>query len=766
MHRLSWFPSLVAMLLTAACVADARPPEPPLPVELPSRGGPVRRALLIGIDDYESQVPAGKAAPTGRGFRNLHGAVRDAHALREMLLERFGFADEQVLVLTDSQATKQGILAAFRNHLIAPAGPGDTVVFYFGGHGSRRRNTQNGESDQLDETLVPVDAGRGADDLRDKELRSLLNELLDRGALPTVFLDSCHSGSGARGYPTGLEPRALEPVLKDVADPGPFGPDPAERGALVWSAARADEFAWETIDDQGLDHGAFSWALLQALRDVVPGEAAEDTFQRVRGRLHSESRRQEPVLEGTEAIRRAPLFAAVGDPTGAPRNLVAVERVEKDGSVILQAGWVHGLSEGSQVRWASSKGHVDLEIVEMLGLARSRAQVLTSRESVLKRSTEAKSPGPGTLLEITGWAAPPGKSLRVSMPTGDPTAAHTLAAQLASRAPKQGIGWVSDPAAESPTHVLRPKGSAWELISPTGPALALGPQPTMEAVLRHVPRGSRLFVQVPAPAELVASFNIGPGTPNDGIEPTTKPTDVAAVLVGRVVADRVEYAWLRPDSSPADSALLPAATPWRDFNSASSAQLLREDLFHLRKVHSWLSLTGPPNGAFGYRLALREQGEGRTRSGNELLRPGELFDLVLEPLPQVEPSRLRPRHVYVFSIDSQGNSVLLFGLKSDENPQPFRFDPKNPQASHKLGSEPLVRVVPPFGRDHYILLTTDEPLASPWILEYRGFRPRGPRGTSALEELLSITGGTTRAAARTQTSVNWSIERRSFVSGE
>lgn len=763
MHRLRWFPSLVAAVIAATCAADTRPPQAPLPDD-PSPSGPVRRALLVGIDDYESQVPVGKAAPPGRGFRNLHGAARDARALREMLVERFGFAHENVLVLTDAQATRENILSSFQNQLIGPAGPGDTIVFYFGGHGSQRRNSLTDELDKLDETLVPVDAGRNVPDIRDKELRPLLNALLDRGARPTILLDSCHSGSGARGYPTELEPRALGPMLSDIADPGPFGPDPAERGALVLSAARANEFAWETLDDEGEAHGAFSWALLQALRDVVPGEAAEDTFQRVRSRLHSESRRQEPVLEGTETVRRAPLFAAVGDPAAPARPLVAVERVEADGSLILQAGWVHGLSEGSQVRWTSPEGQrIDLEIVQMLGLSRCRARPLSSAESSPMRSSKTKTPSSGTLLEITGWAAPSDEPLRVLMPTGNPTAARKLATDLANHVSKRGIGWVTDPAAESPTHLLRPRDSVWELISTLEPAVALGVRPSAEEVLRHLPRGSRLFVQIPAPAALVPCLKIGPGTPNDGIEPTLNPTNAAAVLVGRSNAERIEYAWVRPDSAHSDSALLPAATPWRDLDSAAGAQLLRDDLFHLRKLHGWLSLVSPPSGEFGYRLTLRKPGQNASLGDQDALRPGELLDLVLEPLPQVEPARLRPRYVYVFLIDSQGNSVLLFGLKTDDNPQPFRFDPKKPLAPHQLGSEPLVHVVPPLGRDYYVLLTSDEPLPNPWVLEYR-FRARGPHGVSALEELLSITGGTTRSAERPVTAANWSIERRSFVS--
>ena len=50
------------------------------------------------------------------------------------------------------------------------------------------------------------------------------------------------------------------------------------------------------------------------------------------------------------------------------------------------------------------------------------------------------------------------------------------------------------------------------------------------------------------------------------------------------------------------------------------------------------------------------------------------------------------------------------------------------------------------------------------VLEYRGFRRRGPKGATPLEELLSQTGGTARGLEVVVTPIDWSIERQSFVS--
>ncbi|MDX1998920.1 MAG: caspase family protein [Thermoanaerobaculia bacterium] len=761
---------LTALLLPAGSSGTKAEFELP-PQDAPSTRGshPVRRALLVGIDDYESQLPPGhKSAPPGRGFRNLHGAAGDARALSEVLVSRFGFAREHVSVLTDGAATREAILRTFRQQLVEPAGPGDTVVFYFGGHGSQVRNSASDELDRLDESLVPADAGRGAPDIRDKELRKLLNDVLDRGAVPTVVLDSCHSGSGTRGFPTGVGPRAVAVDLRDAKDPGPYGPDPTERGALTLSAARSEELAWETSDEAGVAHGAFSWALLRGLRDALPDEPVTETFQRVRARLHAELRRQEPVLEGSEETLRKPLFGSGSDAVSR-QAVVAVERVLGDDTVILQGGWAHGLAVGSRLTWRVKGQEPDreLEVVTMLGLTQSQARRLAAVAAPGVTSVPGRWPLPpsGTLLEISGWAAPLGQVLRVVIPTGDLAIARRLASEMAVRAGSRGIQWVTDPVKESPTHVLRLADGGWDLVALDAPPVRFGAAPSSEEILRRVPSKGRLFLQIPARDDTERSLKIGPGTENDGIEPTSRLNEAAAVLVGRMREGRIEYAWLRPDSTATDSGSeLPASTPWRSGDEADTQ--LRDDLFHLRKIHGWMSLESPPRADFGYRLALVSPTTRSVRAPDTVLRPGEQFELVLEARPHRDRSLLKARYVYVFAIDSAGNSVLLFGLKSDDNPQPYGFRPGQLPATASLGREPLVRITPPYGRDHYVLLTTDEPLPNPQVLQYPGFRSRGPAGATGLEELLSLTGGTTRGAERTVTSTDWSIERWSFVSEE
>ncbi|MBC6475692.1 MAG: caspase family protein [Hormoscilla sp. GM102CHS1] len=97
-------------------------------------------ALLVGINQY----------PTAA----LAGSVTDVELQRLLLIHRFGFSADDILTLTDRQATREQIESAFIEHLIEQAGADDLVVFHFSGYG---RQVRQGEVVQ--NTLVPVDGG-------------------------------------------------------------------------------------------------------------------------------------------------------------------------------------------------------------------------------------------------------------------------------------------------------------------------------------------------------------------------------------------------------------------------------------------------------------------------------------------------------------------------------------------------------------------------------------------------------------------------------
>ncbi len=107
-------------------------------------------ALLVGINEYPKN-------------NRLNGCVTDVELQKELLIHRFGFLPQDIVTLTDRQATRENIETAFVEHLTEQATSDDVVVFHFSGYGSRvkmpniTQETTGAEDYQLVESLVPAD---------------------------------------------------------------------------------------------------------------------------------------------------------------------------------------------------------------------------------------------------------------------------------------------------------------------------------------------------------------------------------------------------------------------------------------------------------------------------------------------------------------------------------------------------------------------------------------------------------------------------------
>lgn len=671
-----------------------------------------RHALLIGINDYTaSRLKSLHAPAPGRDWPDLTGAVNDVGGMRDMLVARCGFQPNEIATITDQAATRDAILQAIRTKLVESAGKGDIVFFYYAGHGSQVRNSKSDEPDKLDESIVPADSRRGALDIHDKELRRLFNEILDRGVRLTVLIDACHSGSGARGLATGVQSRGVAPDLRDVADGGPDGPRPENRGALVLAASHDFDSAWETRDEQRHPHGAFTWAWMRSLRDAAPEEPAMETFARAQARLRGETPFQDPVLAGNAAARHAPFLGVVGH---ALRSVVAVQRVRSDGTVVLEGGWANGLSIGTELR--SAEG-ARLVVTSVEGLIRSTA-----------RTVEERAPSAGALLEIVAWAALPPAQLKVAIPRTKASDDDLLEVVASVRTNSRNLRWIDDPVAATAEFTLRWNADRWELLHDG----IVNRYASPAAAIASVPSGSSFFFQLPIPAQLANDIRFAG---NAVVE--TAPAEAEYILTGRFHKGRIEYAWVRPGVSRADrhKTSLPLRTTWLD----DDAVALQYRAFQLHKIVAWNALESPPRSEWLFHLVVPQK-----VTGNET----HLLSL------KAGPGRISQRHVYVFAIDSYGQSALLFPPSgSVENRFPI---------GDALPTEiPLgrVRITPPYGTDTYFLLTTAEPLFNPWLLQWDGIRGERPKTRTALEQLLAETSASTRSPASIVTPADWSIER-------
>jgi hypothetical protein len=201
-------------------------------------------AVVIGISDYQSE---------GLDLRYAH---RDAEAVRDFLIDKGGFRPDKVQLLSNQNATHQGIRTALFNFL-ATTQPEDLVLIFLAGHGVQ-------DPDNPDNFFFLA---------HDSDVRNLggtaigmwdLGNVMDytiRSDRILIFADACHSGAVLEkgGMNDGDHLNFFNKYLEVLAK---------DRERLVLTASQAHEYSREKPN---LAHGVFTNSMLLGL-----GGAADD----------------------------------------------------------------------------------------------------------------------------------------------------------------------------------------------------------------------------------------------------------------------------------------------------------------------------------------------------------------------------------------------------------------------------------------------------------------------------------------------------------
>jgi peptidoglycan/xylan/chitin deacetylase (PgdA/CDA1 family)/uncharacterized caspase-like protein len=189
-------------------------------------------AVVIGINNYAK-------------WPKLQYAVNDAQSVRDLLVDRFKFSSDKVILLKDGDATRNNILAAFHDKLVHNGlKRNDRVFVFFAGHGATRKLSSGRDVGYI----IPVDST--TDDIATDAIP--MTEIQNIGETLTakhVFfvMDACYSGLG----------------LTRGGGNGGFLRDNAKRiGRQMLTAGGVDQM----VADGGPNgHSIFSWTLLQGL---------------------------------------------------------------------------------------------------------------------------------------------------------------------------------------------------------------------------------------------------------------------------------------------------------------------------------------------------------------------------------------------------------------------------------------------------------------------------------------------------------------------
>jgi len=193
--------------------------------------------VIIGIDKYEN-------------LSNLDYAVADAEAVKDMLINKFDYPEENIKLLLNEEANKANIVNVISD-VSLKAGENDRILVFYAGHGETMPLPDGGEMGYL----VPIDGNQDnlfssaipMDDLKDLSNMSKAKHML-------FLVDACYGGLAAVGS-RGLEPAKTPNYIEKITN---------IKSRQIITAGGKDEKVFEKSE---WGHSAYTKNLLSALED-------------------------------------------------------------------------------------------------------------------------------------------------------------------------------------------------------------------------------------------------------------------------------------------------------------------------------------------------------------------------------------------------------------------------------------------------------------------------------------------------------------------
>jgi metacaspase-1 len=267
-----------------------------------------KRALCVGINNFKNYPQ-----------NALQGCVNDANDMQALLQNNLGFTADDIVKLTDAQATKANIMNALKEMVDgAKAGKYSYLIFSMSSHGTQVPDVNGDEPDKADEAFCPHDLAQKGNVwdpdhiINDDELHDLFVQLPEN-VLLEVYMDTCHSGTGLKAVdmlldrkPRYMPPPSLE-AFQELEGRRPRGlyRYMLEKGVtqhILWAACRSDQTSADANIEGGW-HGAFTYFFCKVMNDSQNKLSRSDVLAKVTSYLKDGQYTQIPQLE-CEATKR------------------------------------------------------------------------------------------------------------------------------------------------------------------------------------------------------------------------------------------------------------------------------------------------------------------------------------------------------------------------------------------------------------------------------------------------------------------------------
>ena len=243
-------------------------------------------AFIVGINAYKEWYP-------------LQTAVKDATALRDLLISQYGF--DKVLLITDADATLLNVINNLKK-FAAGLNENDNLLIFYAGHGMTNPITEEG-------FWIPVDAVDAIDEeswISFSKIRTLVEAKRADVKRIALITDSCYGGAltERRGAQGGLlspndDPESYQAWLLKSAD---------VRSRLIISSGGLEE----EVPDQSEFTDLLKMTLQENALDMID---LYHVFSRILSYSYFQDQEQTPMIE-----------TLMSDRKGHPAQFVLIRR--------------------------------------------------------------------------------------------------------------------------------------------------------------------------------------------------------------------------------------------------------------------------------------------------------------------------------------------------------------------------------------------------------------------------------------------------------
>ncbi|WP_207495217.1 caspase family protein [Aridibaculum aurantiacum] len=394
-----------------------------------------KHALIIGIDNYYER--------RGVVSKNisLKGCVNDAMAIKGLLMNRFGFKENEIQTVYNEEATKDNILSKFIS-LANVCGKDDVVFIYYAGHGVTLWNSYSPKDGKNQGILASDLYSKTSSLIRDNDLKTFVNKMIDKKAVVTFINDCCFAGGLTKAAPIreidtvgrmrsiryvhkeheDEEDREIEEAMKDTllsrALPATNvdikdktivqRPEDKKNSRFLFFAAATDyEESNERLDLNNIPHGAFTAAFIHVMKKMPVSATSTEILNNINKELTRQYifGLQKPLMYGDPNRYNMNLLGS-NLPALSNKTLVSVTAINQN-QIILSGGASAGLARGNTLAGTGSKKAIKLRVDALAGLTAAKATITYGSAASIKV---------GDQFEVTGWHTVSLPRLKVYLP--------------------------------------------------------------------------------------------------------------------------------------------------------------------------------------------------------------------------------------------------------------------------------------------------------------------------------------------------------------